>query len=128
MFGVDTYIRPRTFIPITEYDGNRLPFDDAFFDAVIIVDVLHHCNDPNIAIQECARVSKRWVIIKDHIANSTYDRKILKFMDWVGNRAHGVVLPYNYLSSSEWDTAFDNAGLTRVRKIKQLSLYLCHLT
>ena len=57
----------------------------------MIVDVLHHCNDPVSVLKECARVSKRWVLIKDHVSDSVYDEKILKFMDWVGNRAHGVV-------------------------------------
>lgn len=121
--GIDVQIRPKTFIPIVEYDGKRLPFDDASFDAVITVDVLHHCNDPAEALQECARVSKKWIIIKDHVANSNCDRKILKFMDWVGNRAHGVVLPYNYLSTSEWSSAFDKSGLKIIKKVDRLNLY-----
>jgi ubiquinone/menaquinone biosynthesis C-methylase UbiE len=121
--GVDVYIRPKTFIPIVKYDGNVLPFDDDSFDAVMTVDVLHHCNDPVSVLKECARVSKRWVLIKDHVSDSVYDEKILKFMDWVGNRAHGVVLPYNYLSSSDWNSAFDRVGLKSVRKVTQLNLY-----
>ena len=89
--GVDVYIRPKTFIPVTEYDGNRLPFNDNSFDAVITVDVLHHCADPVAVLKECARVSKRFVIIKDHVSDSAFDEKVLRLMDWVGNRAHGVV-------------------------------------
>jgi len=100
-----------------------LSFDDCSFDAVMTIDVLHHCNDPVSVLKECARVSKRWVLIKDHVSDSVYDEKILKFMDWVGNRAHGVVLPYNYLSTSEWNSAFDKVGLKSVRKINQLNLY-----
>ena len=121
--GVDVYIRPKTFIPIVEYDGYRLPFDDASFDAVMTVDVLHHCNDPVSLLKECARVSNRWVLIKDHVSDSVYDEKILKFMDWVGNRSHGVVLPYNYLSSSDWNSAFEKVGLESVKKVKELNLY-----
>jgi hypothetical protein len=44
-------------------------------------------------------------------------------MDWVGNRAHGVILPYNYLSSADWNSAFDQAGLKSMTNIKQLNLY-----
>ena len=121
--GVDVYIRPKTFVPVVKYDGDVLPFGDASFDAVMSVDVLHHCNDPVAVLKECARVSKRYVIIKDHIADSNYDFKVLSFMDWVGNRAHGVVLPYNYLSSSAWQTAFDEAGLNIVQSVKNLELY-----
>jgi len=121
--GVDVYIRPKTVIPIVKYDGNTLPFDDNSFDAVITVDVLHHCDDPVAVLKECARVSKQFVLVKDHVSDSVYDEKILSFMDWIGNRAHGVVLPYNYLSSSDWNSAFDKAGLKSVRNINQLNLY-----
>ena len=121
--GVDVYIRPKTFIPVVKYDGDRLPFDDDSFDAVITVDVLHHCDDPVAVLKECARVSKKFVIIKDHVSDSVYDEKILAFMDWVGNSAHGVVLPYNYLSTSDWASAFDKAGLKSMHNAKQLNLY-----
>jgi len=121
--GVDVYIRPKTFIPVTKYDGERLPFDDESIDAVVIVDVLHHCNDPKAVLKECARVSKKWVIIKDHVSDSRYDETILSFMDWVGNRSHGVVLPYNYLSTSNWASAFQEAGLEKTEAYKNLRLY-----
>ena len=121
--GVDVYIRPQTFIPVSAYDGNTLPFDDASFDLVCTVDVLHHCEDPAAVLKECARVSRRWVVIKDHIANGAVARSTLRFMDWVGNRAHGVVLPYNYLSSSGWQGALESAGLHTTRNIGSLGLY-----
>jgi ubiquinone/menaquinone biosynthesis C-methylase UbiE len=121
--GVDVYIRPQTFIPVIKYDGHVLPFEDNSFDAVITVDVLHHCDDPTAVVKECARVSKHWVLIKDHVSNSIYDQQILKFMDWVGNRAHGVVLPYHYLSTSDWNTVFNQVGLISVREINRLNLY-----
>ena len=106
-----------------KYDGNRLPFDDDSFDAVITIDVLHHCDDPFAVLKECARVSKRFVIIKDHVSDNSYDEKVLQFMDWVGNSAHGVSLPYNYLSSSDWKLAFAGARLKVVNNINQLNLY-----
>lgn len=121
--GVDVYIRPQTFIPVVQYNGNTLPFPDNSFDAVMTIDVLHHCNSPVTVLQECARVSKGWVIVKDHVSNSMYDKQVLKFMDWAGNRAHGVILPYNYLSSDEWKNAFNTAGLMSVHHVEQLNLY-----
>ncbi|MEZ5672330.1 MAG: methyltransferase domain-containing protein [Thiotrichaceae bacterium] len=121
--GVDVYIRPQTVVPIIQYDGNTLPFEDNAFDAVMTVDVLHHCDNPVAVLKECVRVSKQFVLIKDHVSDSLYDKKILSFMDWVGNRAHGVVLPYNYLSTSEWQSAFNQMDLKTLRNIKQLHLY-----
>jgi SAM-dependent methyltransferase len=121
--GADVYIRPKTFIPVKEYDGTTLPFADNTFDAVMTVDVLHHCASPAATLQECARVAKTWVIIKDHVSKNSWDETRLRFMDWVGNRAHGVVLPYNYLSPTDWQQAFDQAGLTRTRQVEHLGLY-----
>ena len=121
--GVDVYVRPKTFIPVKEYDGCSLPFETNAFDAVTIIDVLHHCEDPVAVLKECARVSNKWVLIKDHISNSVYDETLLKFMDWVGNRAHGVDLPYNYFSSRDWKSAIRIAGLKLIKDRTQLNLY-----
>lgn len=121
--GVDVYIRPNTVVPVTAYDGDVLPFPDASFDAVMTVDVLHHCADPEAVLAECARVSRRWVIIKDHLADSRFASGLLRFMDWFGNRAHGVVLPYNYLSSEQWHNAFARCNLHQRQRVANLHIY-----
>lgn len=123
ILGVDVYVRPKTFLPVRKYDGNRLPFGDSSMDAVMAVDVLHHCENPVEVLRECARVSRKWVIIKDHVSDRLSDKIILRFMDWVGNRAHGVVLPYNYLSTDEWSEAFSKVGLILDQQIDVLKLY-----
>ena len=38
-------------------------------------------------------------------------RALLRVMDWVGNRPHGVVLRYSYFSRASWRTACDAARL-----------------
>jgi SAM-dependent methyltransferase len=38
------------------YDGGRLPFDDASFDAVFCKQVLEHVHDPRLVVGEVARV------------------------------------------------------------------------
>jgi SAM-dependent methyltransferase len=121
--GVDVYVRPKTFIPVKKYDGGLLPFHDCSFDTVMTVDVLHHCSDPIAVLKECSRVSREWVIIKDHIADSYFDNVKLRFMDWVGNRAHGVALPYNYFSTVQWQNAFREAGLISIKNIAELNIY-----
>ena len=52
--------------PVIIYDGNKIPFPDNSFDVVYCIDVLHHTKDILAVIKEIARVSKRYVIIKDH--------------------------------------------------------------
>lgn len=37
-------------------DGHRMPVDDATFDAAILVDVIHHCEDPVAVLADVRRV------------------------------------------------------------------------
>jgi len=121
--GVDVMIRPRTLIPVTKFDGGALPFADKSFDAVTIVDVLHHTDDPAAVMGEAARVARHAVVIKDHLLSGLLAGPTLRFMDWVGNRGHNVVLPYNYLSSERWSAALTSAGLAEETRESRLNLY-----
>lgn len=121
--GVDVMVRPETHIPVTRYDGDVLPFEDNAFDHATIVDVLHHTEDPARVLREVARVTRNAIVIKDHLREGFLARSTLRVMDWVGNRGHNVVLPYNYLSRSEWDTAFLQAGCTIDQWVDKLGLY-----
>lgn len=121
--GVDVMIRPQTHIPVTRYDGVTLPFADASFDYVTIVDVLHHTDDPAAVLAEAARVARHGVVIKDHLLEGPLAGPTLRFMDWVGNRGHDVVLPYNYLSRDAWQAAFYRARLMTVSNVERLGIY-----
>ncbi|MFI5242102.1 MAG: class I SAM-dependent methyltransferase [Gemmatimonadales bacterium] len=121
--GVDVMLRPTTHIPATKFDGTTLPFADDSFDYVTIVDVLHHTSDPVIMLAESCRVARKGVVLKDHLREGFGSRATLRLMDWVGNRGHDVVLPYNYLSRSEWDAAFARARLRIATWCGELGLY-----
>lgn len=120
--GIDTLIRPSTHIPVRAFDGFTIPYPDRSVDVVMFVDVLHHAEDPNLLLAEAARVGRR-VLIKDHFKEGFLSTQTLRVMDWVGNAHHGVVLPYNYWSRSEWDAAFRQAGLRVDRMVTELGLY-----
>jgi SAM-dependent methyltransferase len=111
MQGIETSERPACRIPCHSFDGIRIPFPDAAFDICMFVDVLHHTNSIREILAEAARVSRRFILVKDHLCESALDFRTLQFMDWVGNRAHGVVLPYNYQSKAQWLTLFGDCGL-----------------
>ena len=121
--GVDVLRRPKTFIPVELFDGKVLPVPDKRYDAVMLIDVLHHTNDPEILLREACRVAKRGVLIKDHDAQSGWDRTVLRFMDWVGNASHGVALPYNYLSMQRWEEIWKSRGLQIRERRSRLKLY-----
>jgi SAM-dependent methyltransferase len=121
--GVDVFERPTTHIPVTVFDGIHLPFGDQSFDCVLFVDVLHHTDDASVLVREAARVSNGSVVIKDHLLEGMFAGPTLRFMDWVGNRGHDVVLPYNYLPRSKWDKIFGGAGLQVDSWRGELGLY-----
>jgi SAM-dependent methyltransferase len=109
--GFELAARPATAIPVHVFDGSRLPVPDKSFDAVLFVDVLHHTPDPAVLLAEAARVASRAVVIKDHRMARPLAGLTLRFMDWVGNRPHGVVLPYNYWPENRWRQTWNKLGL-----------------
>jgi len=121
--GVDVLARPEAKIAVGAFDGQTLPFPDQAFDVTTMVDVLHHAADQPRLLSEAARVARQFVIIKDHIAISTFDRATLAAMDWVGNAPHGVSLPYNYLSPGQWNDLFALADLEVERTSTDIGLY-----
>jgi len=121
--GLDVLVRPDTKIPVTGYDGRRIPFEDDDFDVVVFVDVLHHTEDPVAVLREAARVAKSGLVVKDHLADGLFARPTLRVMDWVGNASFGVALPYNYLTRSQWNEAFAACDLTIATANEDLKLY-----
>ncbi|MEO7683805.1 MAG: methyltransferase domain-containing protein [Gemmatimonadaceae bacterium] len=109
-FGIDIAKRPSCAIPMTVYDGTRIPFAVDSYDYAIFVDVLHHTPDPLVLLKEAKRVARKGIVIKDHISDTRWAERRLIFMDWVGNRQHGVVLPYNYWSTHQWHEAWMELG------------------
>lgn len=109
--GVDTCVQPKTFIEIKKYNGKTLPFKGNAFDCVIMVDVLHHDKDPLHVLKEARRVSKKYILIKDHYWVSSVDFKLLKYADYIGNKPYGVDLPYNFLRLSDWAELFRKSNL-----------------
>lgn len=109
--GIDVLARPSCDIDMQTYDGSNFPFPDNSHDVVIFMDVLHHTDNQLQLLQEAMRVARVAVIIKDHLCQNRYAERVLAFMDWVGNRAHGVSLPYNYWSSQQWSEAWRQLGV-----------------
>jgi SAM-dependent methyltransferase len=124
--GVEVKPRPGTRIPVTGFDGRRLPFADAAFDAALAVDTFHHADDADALLTECARAARR-VVVKDHLRDPVLARPTLRFMDWVGNRRHGVAVPEDYWRRARWEEAFARAGLA-VERFETIRLFPPPLT
>src|SRR6266852_1075727 len=123
LVGIDVMKRNKAKIPVTVFNGQYIPYPDNTFDCVLLIDVLHHTENPDMLIQEAKRVSRQDIIIKDHYAKTKLDHFILRFMDWVSNKPHGVILAYNYLSPAIWKEKWDTYGLKIHTHIPKLHLY-----
>jgi SAM-dependent methyltransferase len=96
---------------------------DASVDVALLIDVLHHTDDPRPLLAECARVTRQAVIVKDHLREGLAAGPTLRFMDWMGNAGHGVRLPYAYLTHAQWNAVFGKTGLRAAWWEERLRLY-----
>jgi SAM-dependent methyltransferase len=121
--GVEFLVRTECKIECGVFDGASLPFPDGAFDVCLFVDVLHHTQDPSILLGEAVRVSRSFVLLKDHLDENFVDNVTLRLMDWLGNRPHGVVLTYNYQSRTEWAKYFSSCGLAETTWTTRVPIY-----
>jgi SAM-dependent methyltransferase len=121
---IDVHIRDSVTVPVSAYDGRVIPKADNSVDVVTFFDVLHHAEDPIALLREGVRVARSCILLKDHLCDSRLARRILGFMDDVGNSRHGVALPHNYWSSRQWSAAIQELRLERaVWQAGALDLY-----
>jgi SAM-dependent methyltransferase len=121
--GLDVLVRPWTSIPVEPFDGSTIPAADGSFDVVLLVDVLHHASRPATLLAEALRVSRRFVILKDHLCEGFLATTTLTVMDRIGNARHGVALPGRYWSRRQWLEAFARIGVEADIWIDRLGLY-----
>ena len=100
--GLESVKRGDELIPITAYEGKRIPFPDRTFDAVILADVLHHDHDQERLLREAARISRNLVIIKDHVRDGFLAQQRISFLDWAANAGYNVPCLYEYHNAKEW--------------------------
>lgn len=121
--GIDVLQRPASHIPVKLFDGRHIPHPDQAFDAVMLVDVLHHTEQPQALLAEACRVARHSIVLKDHLLSGWLAGPTLRLMDWVGNAPHGVALPYHFLRESEWREMFAVLGLQVETWQPRLHLY-----
>jgi SAM-dependent methyltransferase len=126
--GIDVMARPDARIPVTTFDGARLPYARDSFDVVLFADVLHHTAHAEALLRDARNVARKAVIIKDHCADGFLAWPTLRFMDRVGNARFGVALPHLYLRWQEWEAMFGRLGMAIAAVQRRLGLYPRPLT
>ena len=107
LLGIDVLVRPDAHIAVEPFDGTTIPAGDGEFDAVLLLDVLHHAREPATLLQEAVRVTRGTLVVKDHLREGRWAGPTLRFMDRVGNRRHGVRLDCEYWTHETWRRTFD---------------------
>jgi SAM-dependent methyltransferase len=121
--GLERARRGDEAILVDEYDGGRLPYDDGAFDVVILADVLHHDPNPHRLIEECRRVARRLIVIKDHKLDAPLAWVRVALLDWMANNPYGVPCTYRYNTSAEWSRWHREHGLEVEREVSAMRLY-----
>lgn len=109
---VDVQRRDRYHMPVELYDGDRLPYEDRAFDASMAVDVIHHCVRPTDALRDIARVTRRFVVLKDHTFQGPFGFLVLSALDEIGNRKFGIPNRYRYQRAFSWDDVMAGEGFS----------------
>ena len=91
--GLERVKRGGEAIQVDAYDGVTIPHPDRCFDVVILADVLHHEDDPHRLIAECARISRRLLIIKDHKVEGPLAQQRISLHRLGGQRAVRGAVP-----------------------------------
>jgi SAM-dependent methyltransferase len=117
--GVEILRRPDTVssVPVALFDGKSLPFADKTFDVSLICDVLHHTKDQPALISEVLRVTRKRILIKDHLYKNRIQKYLLLVLDLLGNYRFGIKVTGDYLSPEDWIRILSSAA------IETLSLY-----
>ena len=121
--GLERVKRGGEAIPVDEYDGVTIPHADGSFDVVILADVLHHEPDPHRLIAECARVSRRLLVIKDHKVQGPLAQQRIALLDWAANAPYGVPCLYRYNTPQQWQQWKQHHGLEPQAELHALRLY-----
>ena len=121
--GTDVMVRSETAIEVTPFDGVTLPEPDRSVDTVLLVDVLHHAQDPQALLEESARVARHHLVIKDHRLKGLLASQTLRFMDRIGNARFDVALPHHYWTEDQWRIAFERLHLSVESMTRTVGLY-----
>jgi len=120
--GVELSLREaaREGVAMVRFDGRAIPFADASFDVALVSNVLHHAADPDALMREARRVTRRRIIVKDHLSKGRLDDLKLGALDVMGNLRLGAQVSAVYLSMERWDRMFRLLPGVQVTAFRQL--------
>lgn len=116
----------KTDLPFFRYGGRDTLFPDKEFDHVLLLMVLHHCDDPIKVMTEALRMANKSVIVIESVYFNGLHKQFNKFFDWFFNKVLNdpdINVPFNFLTPSGWTLLFDRLD-GRVTHMEHLGIDL----
>ena len=120
IIGIDTFSHKFAKKKLRYMDFEKFEkYKNKKFEAIIIVDVLHHIgiDDAFKTLKKLSKYSKK-IIIKDHFEHGFFSRQLLRFIDFYGNYGHGVTIPKKYFDNTSWKKTVKKTNLKQTKLIK----------
>lgn len=112
------------------YDGEKIPFDSCYFATVFSNCVLEHIQNLSSMLSEIHRVLKPKGFFVATVMTNEWEKNLFgslilgdRYKNWMRRKQ----VHRNLLSSQEWDSSFNRAGFTVVKKIGYLSPAACRI-
>ncbi len=99
-----------TSLPLTMFDGTRLPFKDDSFDVSLVIFVLHHAQDPRAVLAEARRVTRRHVIVFEDVNTTTWDRWTFRGFHRLLEWSEHISRPYHEWTPQQWTSLAQELG------------------
>jgi hypothetical protein len=117
-----------TDVPLTLFDGRRLPFPDDSFDVVLLIFVLHHAQDAGAVLTEARRVSRRSVIVFEDVTSGIWDRFVFRaFHRWLA-WSERISYPFREWKPAQWSELAGSLGFREESSDalgRQLGIFSC---
>jgi ubiquinone/menaquinone biosynthesis C-methylase UbiE len=124
IMGLDITDNRAVDTPLTIYNGTKVPLEKAY-DNVLVSFVLHHCENPELSLNEAKRLAKGNIIIYEDLPKGKISRFVCKlhemtFRKWFQkNDEKG-----HFKSKKEWERIFSELGLKLIFEKKVLSTFV----
>ena len=120
--GIEVTLRAATRpgAQMVRFDGRSIPFADESFDVSLVSNVIHHASDPGALLRETRRVTRKRIIVKDHLSGGRLDDLKLAALDVMGNLRLGAQVAAVYLTRQRWNDLFASLPGVRVSTFERL--------
>lgn len=122
VMGIDVKDHRKFAMPLTLYDGSRIPFPDNYFDAVLSVYVFHHTPNSEKLLSEIKRVCRGNIIIYEDTPANPTERIFCRLHGKVFNGFFNIHNDCHFLSKSAWLDLFEENRL-KLKYIKDIKLF-----